>query len=38
MSLALAAALVATIPPVVAFAAAQRRFLQATRGAGWLGR
>jgi multiple sugar transport system permease protein len=37
-SLALAAALVATVPPVVAFAAVQRRFLQATRGAGWLGR
>ncbi|MGH2970114.1 MAG: carbohydrate ABC transporter permease [Solirubrobacteraceae bacterium] len=37
-SLALAGALVATIPAVVAFAAAQRRFLQATRGAGWLGR
>ena len=36
-SLALAGALVATIPAVVAFAAAQRRFLQATRGAGWLG-
>jgi len=37
-SMALAAALVATIPPVLAFAAVQRRFLQATRGAGWLGR
>jgi multiple sugar transport system permease protein len=37
-SLALAGALVATVPSVIAFAAAQRRFLQATRGAGWLGR
>jgi multiple sugar transport system permease protein len=37
-SLALAAALVATLPPVIAFAAVQRRFLQATRRAGWLGR
>jgi multiple sugar transport system permease protein len=37
-SLALAGALVATLPAVIAFAAAQRRFLQATRGAGWLGR
>jgi multiple sugar transport system permease protein len=37
-SLALAGALVATLPAVAAFAVAQRRFLQATRGAGWLGR
>jgi multiple sugar transport system permease protein len=37
-SLALAGALVASVPAVVAFAAAQRQFLQATRGAGWLGR
>ena len=37
-SLALAGALVATLPAVLAFALAQGRFLQATRGAGWLGR
>ena len=34
----LAAALVATLPPVVAFILVQRRFLDETRGAGWLGR
>lgn len=34
----LAAALVATIPPVVAFVLAQRKLIEATRGAGWLGR
>jgi multiple sugar transport system permease protein len=34
----LAGALVATLPAVVAFALVQRRFLQNTREAGWLGR
>ncbi len=34
----LAGALVVTAPAVVAFALVQRRFLDATRGAGWLGR
>ncbi|MDQ3741996.1 MAG: carbohydrate ABC transporter permease [Actinomycetota bacterium] len=34
----LAAALVATLPAVLAFAVVQRRFLQDTREAGWLGR
>lgn len=34
----LAGALVATVPAVVAFAMVQRRFLQNTREAGWLGR
>lgn len=34
----LAAAVVATLPPVVAFTLVQRRFLNETRGAGWLGR
>ncbi len=34
----LAAALVATLPAALAFAAVQRRFLQSTREAGWLGR
>ena len=34
----LAGALVATVPAVVAFALVQRRFLQNTREAGWLGR
>ena len=34
----LAAALVATLPAVAAFALVQRRFLQNTREAGWLGR
>ncbi|HEV2814356.1 MAG TPA: carbohydrate ABC transporter permease [Solirubrobacteraceae bacterium] len=34
----LAAALVATLPAVIAFALVQRRFLQNTREAGWLGR
>ena len=34
----LAAAVVATVPVVVAFAAAQRFFLHEDRGAGWLGR
>jgi multiple sugar transport system permease protein len=37
-SLLLAGALVATVPAVVAFALVQRRFLQNTREAGWLGR
>ena len=34
----LAGAVVATIPPVVAFALVQRRFLNETRSAGWFGR
>ena len=34
----LAGALVATVPAVLAFALVQRRFLQNTREAGWLGR
>ncbi len=34
----LAAAVVATVPPVVAFTLVQRRFLNETRSAGWLGR
>jgi multiple sugar transport system permease protein len=34
----LAAALVATVPAVIAFALVQGRFLRGTRGAGWLGR
>jgi multiple sugar transport system permease protein len=34
----LAGAVVATVPPVLAFALVQRRFLDDTRGAGWLGR
>lgn len=34
----LAAALVATVPAVIAFALVQGRFLSGTRGAGWLGR
>ena len=34
----MAAALVVTVPAVVVFAAAQRRFLPDLRGAGWLGR
>ena len=34
----LAGALVATLPAVLAFALVQRRFLQSTREAGWLGR
>ena len=34
----LAGALIATLPAALAFALVQRRFLQATRGAGWLGR
>ena len=34
----LAGACIAAIPPVVVFALVQRRFLDATRSAGWLGR
>ena len=34
----MAAALVVTLPAVLAFAAVQRRFLSETRAAGWLGR
>jgi multiple sugar transport system permease protein len=34
----LAGALVATLPAAIAFALVQRRFLQNTREAGWLGR
>jgi multiple sugar transport system permease protein len=34
----LAGSLVATVPAVLAFALVQRRFLQGTRAAGWLGR
>jgi len=38
VSVALAGALVATLPPALAFLTTQRRILQATEGAGWLGR
>jgi multiple sugar transport system permease protein len=38
ISVALAAALVAVLPPALAFAATQRRILAATKGAGWLAR
>lgn len=38
LAVLLAAALMATVPAVVAFALVQRRFLQGTRMAGWLGR
>ena len=38
VSVLLAASLIATMPPVIAFALAQRRFLDETRGAGWTGR
>ena len=38
VSVALAAALVAALPPVVAFALTQRRILEATRGARWWAR
>jgi multiple sugar transport system permease protein len=34
----LAGALVATVPPVLAFALAQRAVLSRARGAGWIGR
>ena len=34
----LAGTLIATVPAALAFALVQRRFLQGTRGAGWLGR
>ena len=37
VSVLLAASLIATLPPVLAFALAQRRFLNDTRGAGWTG-
>lgn len=36
VSVLLAASLVATMPPVIAFALAQRRFLDETREAGWI--
>ena len=34
----MAAALVATVPAVVAFALVQRQFLRSTRLGGWVGR